>query len=281
MKGATMKDSKTILFSMFRNNRHRKSGTVSQEEFEQAKRDGYVFDPLEPITHDETLKQLRELTELIAPEDVANAFLYSLSTRKLEYRSALGSYWYARAIPEHHAYAPDATYCNDCLWYALSRNNDGLNDYNILNFERFKCGGVRHTHPEYCLFDLQQFQKLPKVTPTDEDWRILYAILDTISELEPTKKAGALRQLITKKKLLKSNTSELSILLGILSICGILASEEAPCYFDRFVDAGSRSPLEHTNDMYYPLNRWHASDGVNEEWFYRVFGRHYRNSDNQ
>ncbi len=32
---------------------------------------------------------------------VADAFLNSLSTRKLEYRAALGSYWYAVAIPKH------------------------------------------------------------------------------------------------------------------------------------------------------------------------------------
>ncbi len=275
-----MKDSKEILFSMFWNHGRWKRGTVSPEEFEQAKRDGYVFEPHEPITHDETLKQLRELTELISPVDVANAFLYSLSTRKLEYRSALGSYWYARAIPEHHAYAPDATCCNYCHWNARS-TIDELNDYNVLNFERYKWGGIRHTRPNYCLFDLQQFQKLPKVTPAEEDWRILYGILDTIKELEPQKKAGALRQLITKKKLLKSNTSELSHLLGILSICGILASEEAPCYLDRFVDVGSRSPVEHTNDLCYPLNRWYARDSVNQEWFFRVFGRHYQNSNNQ
>ncbi len=248
------------------------------EELDAATEQGYLFDSPVPISHDDTLSQIRSLVAELDPRDAANAFLYSLSTRKLEYRSALGSYWYAIAIPEHtHG---ENTHCYLCGWSPLDLCTY-WNPHISFNHSRYTLGGCNHADADYALFDLQQFQKLPKVTPIDEDWRILYAILDTISELEPTKKAGALRQLITKKKLLKSNTSELSHLLGILSICGILASQEAPCYFDRFVDAGSRSPLEHTNDLYYPLNRWHARDGVNQEWFFRVFGRHYQNSNNQ
>jgi hypothetical protein len=46
-------------------------------------------------------------------------------------------------------------------------------EYNVFNFERYKWGGVRHTSPEYALFDLEQFLQLPKVTPTEEDWSIM------------------------------------------------------------------------------------------------------------
>ena len=238
------------------------------EDFERAKAEGYMFDPVGTLTHDETLQTLHALTEKIAPQDVANAFLYSLSTRKLQYRSALGSYYYALAIPEHTHDKSET--CYFCDWMPLQGY-----EYNVLNFERYKWGGVRHTKPEYALFDLEQFLLLPKVIPAEADMQILKSVLHTMEELPPSKKAGAYRELITKKKLLKSNKSEIEVLLNILGICGVLSGKDAPCYCDEFVNVYRRSPREHTNDYEYPVNWWHVSDGVNEERFLKVFGFNY------
>ena len=227
-------------------------------------------------THDETLRDLRCLLEKISPEDIANAFLYSLSTRQLQYRSALGSYYYALAIPDHSHDAYGTCYL--CNWLPINPADSPekeLGGYNIFNFERYKWGGVRHTYPEYALFDLEQFLLLPKVTPTDADWTILKAILHAMEELPPSKKVGAYRELITKKKLLKSNKDEVEVLLSLLGICGVLSSKDAPCYCDCFVDVSHRSPREHTNDYAYPVNWWSVSDGVNEERFLKVFGVRY------
>lgn len=246
------------------------------EDYEQAKAEGYMFGPAPTRTHDETLQDLYNLLEKISPEDIANAFLYSLSTRQLQYRSALGSYYYALAIPNHSHNEPGTCYfCNWMPFRGESAPELELSGYNIFNFERYKWGGVCHTHPEYALFDLEQFLLLPKVTPAAEDWTILKAVLHAMEELPPSKKAGAYRELITKKKLLKSNKSEVEVLLNILGICGVLSSADAPCYCDRFVDVWHRSPREHTNDYTYPVNWWRVSDGVNEERFQKVFGRNY------
>ena len=158
-----------------------------------------------------------------------------------------------------------------CNWLPINSEDS----YNVFNFERYKWGGVRHTQPEYALFDLEQFILLPKVEPTEEDWHILKSILCCINELPSNKKAGALRELITKKKLLKSNKSEVEVLLNILGICGILSSTDAPCYCDNFTDVWHRAPKEHTNDYEYPVNWWHVSDGINNERFQKVFGLRY------
>ena len=236
------------------------------EDFDIAKSEGYMFDSAPVRTHDQTLQALRTVLSKINPQDVANAFLYSLSTRELQYRSALGSYYYAIAIPEHTH--PKQSACYFCDWLPTE-------DYNLLNFERYKWGGVRHTKPEYALFDLEQFLLLPKVTPTNADRAILKSILNSMKELAPSKKSGAYRELITKKKILKSNKSEVEVLLNILGICGILSSKDAPCYCERFADVWQRAPIENTNDYEYPVNRWHISDGVNEERFIQVFGVNY------
>ena len=246
------------------------------DDYAQAIKEGYMFGHAPVRTHDETLRDLRCLLEKISPEDIANAFIYSLSTRQLQYRSALGSYYYALAIPGHSHDASGTCYL--CNWLPINPADSPekeLGGYNIFNFERYKWGGVRHTHPEYALFDLEQFLLLPKVTPTDADWTILKSILHAIEELPPSKKVGAYRELITKKNLLKSNKDEVEVLLNLLGICGVLSGKDAPCYCDCFVDVWHRSPREHTNDYAYPVNWWSVSDGVNEERFLKVFGVRY------
>lgn len=243
------------------------------EDYAQAQAEGYMFGSVPARTHEETLRDLRCVLEKISPAEVANAFLHSLSSRQLQYRSALGSYYYALAIPAHsHDGSGSCYFCNWMPLWHINTSEFELSDYNVFNFERYKWGGVRHTHPEYALFDLEQFLLLPKVTPSEKDWAILKSILHAIGELPPDKKAGALRQLITKKKLLKSNKDEVEVLLNILGICGILSGAEAPCYCDHFVNVYRRAPAEHTNDYVYPVNWWHVSDGVNAERFKTVFG---------
>lgn len=262
---------KKILISMYWSGRWQYSPCTA-EDYEYAKNAGYLFDPPYPEEleeHEAALIRAKALVEKIDPLDVANAFLYSLSTRELEYRSALGSYYYAKAIPEHDSNHPQKCYV--CGWSDDAYQNN-FGNYNILNFERCMWGGVRHTNLMYALFDLEQFLKLPKVVPTQEDVAILREILACIGELEPRKKAGKLRDTITKKKPMKSNRTEIECLLNILGICGILAGEHHPCYEEHFVDEYDRAPQEHTNDMAYPVNYWRAEDGINAARFAKVFG---------
>ena len=257
---------------------------ISKKDFEIARKEGYMFDYPEVESHQESLERLERILKNVSKEDVANAFLYSLSTRKLEYRSILGSYYFGKAIPKHTIYDPynnlNSKYCYMCGWYVwkiLKEPNEyELNrGLNIYNFERYKFGGVRHTFLNYVLFDLEQFLKLPKVKPTEQDKEILINILNCVNELCETDKAGKLRNLITKKKIIKSNKNELSEILNILGICGVLSSKEFPCYQERFVNEYQRDPVEHNNDFNYPINRWYAKDGVNKERFEKVFGFKY------
>ncbi len=265
-----------VLLETFWNNGMWRSKAPSAEDYEQAKSEGYMFDSAPVRTHDETLQNLRIVLDKISPEDVANAFLYSLSSRQLQYRSALGSYYYAISIPAH-SYNESGT-CYFCNWQPIMDvylPRKEFLGYNVFNFERYKWGGVRHTDTEYALFDLEQFLLLPKVTPSEEDLAILKSVLYAMKELPPSKKAGVYRELITKKKLLKSNKSEVKVLLNILGICGVLSGKDVPCYWDYFADVWHRAPIEHTNDYAYPVNRWHVSDGVNEDRFFKVFGFRY------
>ena len=257
--------------------------SVSEEEIALAKEQGYLFDYPEYETHSDTLNRIRPILAQIDPKDIANAFLFSLSTRKLEYRSALGSYYYASAVPKHEftnshneELAAIGGHCYLCGWWSWDAvpKKSIRSGYNHYNYLRYKYGGkpILNPHINYALFDLEQFLKLPKVVPTDEDRRIFAGILSCVDRLNSSDKAGKLRDTITKAKIFKSNKDELSALLGQLGICGILASKDSPSYDVFFANEYERDPVEHKNDFAYPVNRWHARDGVNTDKLIEVFG---------
>lgn len=183
---------------------------ISEEEIALAKKEGYLFDYPEYKSHSEALNRLTNVLVQIDPKDIANAFLFSLSTRRLEYRSALGSYYYAKAIPPHEItkshnefFAARNDGCCLCGWTAWAKEPGKLDlryGLNFLNYQRYKYGGnpIGSVKLTYILFDLEQFLKLPKVTPVKEDAEILNKILSCVDSLNDKDKAGKLRDAVAK-----------------------------------------------------------------------------------
>lgn len=113
-----------ILFNIYCP-KNSENGSITQEDIDYAKENGYMFDYPTYESHDNTLKKTNDVLSKISVVEVANAFLYSLSTRKLEYRSALGSFFFAKAIPKHKidiGYGHcDDNHCYICGWYAWAK----------------------------------------------------------------------------------------------------------------------------------------------------------------
>lgn len=257
---------------------------ITEEEITVAKRQGYLFDYPKFESHSDSLNRRHALLSQIDSNNVANAFLFSLSTRKLEYRSALGSYYYLRAVPDHdfmkshnETLAAAGVHCYLCGWSAwetIPSRQSIKSGYNRYNWLRYKYGGspIGCVGINYALFDLEHFLELPKVTPSEEDKQIFRDILSCVECLNSSDKAGKLRDTITKARIIKSNKDELSVLLGELGICGILAGNDFPSYDTYFANEYEWDPAEYKNDFAYPVNRWHARDGINAEKLNEVFG---------
>lgn len=281
-----MNDELKTLFSLYKSINCDEMN-ISNDELTNAKEKGYLFDYPKYETHADTLKRLQYILAQIDPKDVADAFLFSLSTRKLEYRSALGSYYYALSIPNHEfmnshneILAIEANHCYFCGWSAWKvepNKYDEKYGYNFYNYERYKYGGsvVGITSLNYAIFDLEQFLKLPKVKPTEEDKQIFTKILSCIEYLKSSDKVGKLRDIIRKAKIFKTNKDEISVLLGELGICGILAGYDFPGFDVYFANEYERDSVEYKNDFAYPVNRWHARDGINFKRLIEVFGEDF------
>jgi hypothetical protein len=233
------------------------------EVLAQGKAAGVMFDSV-TMAHDELVAQLQEQVRQITPREVGSAFIASLSTRRLDWRSALGSYAFARHLVPHQ-FERWETSCGVCGAYPTHTI-----DLNGESHSRYKWGGSSHTHPDYAWFDLTQFIRYGAAQPTDEDWELWRKILAIIKAVPEGRRASDLEKALGKT--FSSNQNERRGLIEILAIAGVLERPEYPGYLDSFVryDFSGHCQVR-TSDWDYPACRWRSTGKVNEAamsyWF--------------
>jgi hypothetical protein len=238
---------------------------ISNEDFEYAKTKGVMFDPV-ILDHDQAIESLLGNVKNLNRRIVADAFLASLSTRRLEWRSALGSY----SVFQHfqtHDYEARNKNCNICGIYL----NDDLQDVNVINFERFKWGGVRHNQVVYAAMDTDLFLKDGFPKPTTEDIQIFREIIVTILNAPASISSAKLNSVFPKS--FKANKAERDIFVAILGYCGILGTPDHPGFSEYFIPAAERTlPDRHFVDMPYPACWWNGGVGINQARLKEYFG---------
>jgi hypothetical protein len=217
------------------------------------------------VEHANIVSQLRLLADIIEAESVAGAFVASLGSRALATRSALGSYAFARVLPDH-ALAPlpgtYATMCGICGWSQMPPTYHGpAYDATRFAIERRQWGGVQHLDPKYAAYDLGEFHASSAPVPTDDDWRRLDLILRTPALLGPDAKAADLARAI--QSVLPSNKNERMTLIRILGYIGVLEAPGHPSFFNGYIMPERRDlPPQRFADWGYPIIWWRARPGV-------------------
>jgi hypothetical protein len=254
-----------ILFRKYWNAKGWTDGTITQAEFEYAKRAGLMFDPVD-VSHDPLIERALQLRRTIKPERVARAFLASLSSRRLDWRSALGSYSAILYLPAHH-FTPmsNPRICGVCGQFATSV----AVDVSALNFQRLKWGGVRHENPHYAVLDLEWFAALQVPEPNKRDLQILSSALADFENVPADARPAELEKSL--RGLLPSNPWERRTLIQILGLAGVLIPRNRPSFWGEYpLQLDRESPLN-KNDWSYPVLWWRGEDGVNRDavafWF--------------
>jgi len=238
--------------------------SVPPEDFAYAKAQGLMFDPVD-FTHDQATSAAVDAAARISREVVAHAFVSSLKSRRLDLRSALGSYAVGRHMKAHSKInsvgSPGCAYCGGY--------DKADADPNVLNFERFKWGGVRHDNPQYIAFDLGTFS-FEEVAPSSEDYSILRAIFRTIKSMPQKARLGDLERELSN--ILPSNNAERRTLIGILGFTGIIADPSRPSFRQHFVPSADRERTPWGKDDWpFPVQWWNGCCGLNQsavdEWF--------------
>lgn len=269
MPHAIDKKARNILFSTYWSGsgwidrRALDTAATDPADFAYAKAQGLMFDPVS-FSHDECLADVLATRDKLPAAHAARAFVSSLSTRRLDWRSGLASHALAQALAPHpytpvdsgRSYGPDGQVTHVSTTCRICRDaRDGIigqDDYrdidlNVMNFERLKWGGVRHGKLEYTWLDLRELSRLDVPEPTDEDVAILNALLRAAATSQAGDRASTLEPRL--KPLLASSKNERRMLIEALACIGVLR----PLAHDR--------PGHGKSDWQYAFS-WRGEDGI-------------------
>jgi hypothetical protein len=263
-RGPEREKALRILADTFWSSQGWKSTRVTApDDFAYAKSVGVMFDEPISISHDGVISDLVQIVGGLMSTAITDAFLASLTSRQLELRSALGSYAVARFLPEHD-FVPQIAqrYLGEpsCAVCGLPRRDEEF-DLNVLSFERFKWGGVRRDDLGYVWFDLREFAKHDRASPSPEDRQLFRELIEALEALPPSTSAPKAEKAL---RALQSNKAEREIVLDILGVCGALETPAHHGYSESFVPSHERllPPLAYI-ERTYPVCWWKAGDGVN------------------
>lgn len=233
-----------------------KKRSVSAEELAYARKMGVVVED-RPITLDQALDVLERCFETISLEDAAQAFLYSLSSRDVDYRYILASFVYAHS------------------WFSFDRGHaeevpEKLTG-SFFNWVKHKGGGIWGTIGKP-IFYLEQFASLERRAASDVDVEIVRSILELAVSMEEEASGTALATAIRTAKLLPCNQAEAVGIVETLGICGIFEAPGHPGFLYSFTPPLERDTGDLRQSLSYPLNWWHGANGVNWENAVEVFG---------
>ena len=235
----------------------------------RAVRAGIMFTGPRRLDHDGWVRAAVAAASTVTAQEAAGVFLSSLTTRRLDLRSALGSYALACHLREHpftvprdliyDGYAPIGP--DDCAVCGFRCREAGEQDLNLFNFERFKWGGVRRHSLPYIAFDLEQFARAPRPRPSDADIALGRQLTSYLSGLPA---AATASQAAAGMTFIKGNKAEREVILDILGVTGILQTAAHPGFASAYVPAAQRHlPPRRFTDRAYPVRWWTAADGVN------------------
>lgn len=214
------------------------------------------------LSHDDVISGVATALQAVPLQEAADCFLASLSSRRLDLRSALSSCLLARRL-EPHAFVkgPGHIALGACAVCGLHEQEFEI-DWDVMNFERFKWGGVRRDDLTYVLLDLRQFGAADRLVPTHTDRAALVELLDSLESAPPGTTAA--KAASGRWAAIPSNKAEREVLLDILGVCSVLESSEHHGFLDRWVPEADRvvPPLRYV-ERAYPVCWWRAEYGVN------------------
>jgi hypothetical protein len=267
--------AKKILFNKYWKNGwiDEERRNISADDFKYAKSMGLMFDPVS-ITHDECIDRILDIVSGMDTDMPAKAFLCSLSSRRLDWRSGIASYYIAKQITKHKYSKAESGYsqekdekiysytcgiCRDQMYGMIGDDIYKKADLNVLNFERIKWGGVRHGDLLYTMFDLERLSSDEIPEPEDEDFDIFRSVLSVIDDCSDN---DGPRQL--EKKLvmvLKSDKNERDSLIEILACIDIIKPKST-----------SRKGSMKSDRTFCEF--WKGKDGYNKDSVNNIFGKY-------
>jgi hypothetical protein len=225
---------------------------------------GVMFtEPRRALDHDGWIQAARQGAAAVTAREAGSAFLASLTSGRMDLRSALASYALVRHLPEH-PYAGGRWRGWGCQVCGIYQPDDGAieEDLNDRNQGRFGWGGMCG-YITYAAFDLEQFARAPRLEPTAADISLGQEIIDHLRQLPPRTTAAQAARTLT---MLPGTRDQREVLMDMLGITGILHSPGHPGYADAFIPATQSidEPSQRFTFGSYPTCWWKAEGGISD-----------------
>lgn len=226
---------------------------------------GVMFTEPRALDHDGWVRAARRAVARVTAQEAGDAFLASLTSRRMDLRSALASYVLTRLLPEHPYTEYQRGVC--CAVCGILRDRDGVAepvDLNDFSQSRFGWGGARGDI-KYAAFDLEQFAMAPRLEPTSADVAIGRQVIGYLRGLPPKTTA---KQAAAGLTMLPGTRSNREGLMDMLGVCGILHAPGHPGYSDAFIPARharSSWPSQRFPFGHYPTWWWKAEGGISDD----------------
>lgn len=251
--------------------------SLPQDEIDKWIEAGFLLSNFEHFTsHDKAIEIAKERIAVIDKDEIAEAFLYSLSTSLCEYRSPLLSYYYLLSISPHeiedyfyhNGKKLKTAYCGICLYN--NQQEPPEKEFDLVTFvliHKYLFGTVSafSYYFDWCLLDISQYLTLPKFKSSKRDKEIFIESLNLIKTLNGTDKAGAYIKRLYESKIIPNATkAQINAYVDKLGSLNILHhdGDYAMTKGRSKYESSYSDPSEHKNDHPFPLTQWRAIDGV-------------------
>lgn len=253
----------------------------SIKEYLPAVSEGTMFLREEQFHHQEALTVARQRADNLSYRDVAAAFLYGVSHGVPAYRTALPAYLYIKNIPGHQdeflvnqenvKIAPSCSFC--CFDAASSETKMSFLWANSRQYYRLFLGGyLGEQSLENSSFMLEEFNKMPTVSATKDDFQVFIKSLKIAEMLPPEKKITAYLKELKLQKILPIKSDELPKYLDILGYMNVLHTDRHFGTSVKYISPEEmEDPVESKNDYGYPVRHWKAKYGVDWNRVHELF----------
>lgn len=250
--------------------RHPVPETISETDIKELAAAGHSPNQFMRPQHEQTIVALKKLAESWNVAEAAQAFVSSLWSAPMIWRSLLTGKLLADGVPEHeYTPYPSSSICQIC-----GLNVNEATDASLQWYWRMTNGTPLDGNLFGHVLALEELAKEDRIpVPNDYDRWTFCAILTVLRSLPPKTRYSKAAQAIKKERLLPTR-SEYAYrdLLETLALIGILDTEDYPGMATEFTTYVKRDQRPNIRvEVQAPLAWWDSSIGINERVLAQLF----------
>ncbi|MEB3801521.1 hypothetical protein INQ45_10805 [Flavobacterium columnare] len=244
------------------------------------------------IEHNELVNKIFSEFQKTNKSKYTSLFISSLSSNNLNWRSGLSVLAIMQSFPNHEFTINNNSGINNEYLEKMSEKDRQFTISRIpckfcsqyksieLDFEFSEesfneLGGLISLNLVHLYYFLKEANKLNRIDPNNEDFRIFSDILDILLNAEPNENLKkSIVSSIKKIKGFKSNTEQIQCILETLGYCSILETQEQKGLLNQYINLATAPRKTHSSDWNYPVDFWLGKNGINKKAFSFWFGKY-------